>query len=121
MELKDFVSATLIQIVEGVKNAQEFALENNASINPTRSGSTMTGSSISNDFRTVNTKIYQLQDVEFDVAVTAIEGTETKGGVGVAIGMFKLGADGQSNAEKQSVSRIKFKVPVQLPPQEPVD
>lgn len=72
MELKDFVSATLKQIIEGVKDAQEFALENDASINPTRSGSTIEGSSVTNDMRTVGTKIYQLQDIEFDVAVTAI-------------------------------------------------
>jgi hypothetical protein len=54
-------------------------------------------------------------DLEFDVAVTAQEGTATKGGIGVFAGAIGLGSQGQSTAANQTVSRIKFAVPVLLP------
>lgn len=38
MDLKDFVSETLKEIIEGVKDAQDFAIENGAVINPTSFG-----------------------------------------------------------------------------------
>ena len=38
MELKEFVSETLKEIISGVKNAQAFAQENGACINPNNSG-----------------------------------------------------------------------------------
>jgi len=56
-----------------------------------------------------------VQTVEFDVAVTATEGTDTKGGIGVVAGVFALGSQGQSSEEISAVSRIKFSVPITLP------
>jgi len=53
--------------------------------------------------------------VEFDMAVTATEGKETKGGIGVVAGVFTLGSAGKSDAASGSESRIKFSVPLLLP------
>jgi hypothetical protein len=53
--------------------------------------------------------------LEFDVAVTAAEGSEKKGGIGIVVGSFGIGGQKASNISSQSVSRIKFSVPVPLP------
>jgi hypothetical protein len=63
----------------------------------------------------VSSKNAVIQHVEFDVAVSAIEGTGTKAGVGVLAGAFNFGASGSSNQESQTASRIKFSVPITLP------
>jgi hypothetical protein len=114
MELKDFVSETLRQILGGVKEAQVFATEHGGKVVPQRIA-----------FRTdQGLQLWDKQDgtpiqmIEFDVAVTATEGTATKGGIGVFVGAIGLGSQGQSSATNQSVSRIKFTVPVQFPKQQ---
>ena len=53
--------------------------------------------------------------VAFDVALTATEGTGSKGGIGVVAGIVSLGTAGHSNNENTSVSRVQFSIPVVLP------
>jgi hypothetical protein len=109
MDLKEFVSATLTQIVEGVIEAQNKVPGNvvNARM-PGRDGIEKLGFSHTGDYRGV-------QVVKFDVALTTAEGTETKGKAGVFIAPFSLGSQGQSNASSASVSRVQFGVPLALP------
>ena len=106
IELRQFIGETLKQIALGVVDAQD-ALDN-AEINPAefagncnRMFSGRTGGLV--------------HDVEFDVAVTATDETTTKAGISVLIASVGLGAAGQSAASNQSVSRIRFSVPVVLP------
>ena len=113
MKLEDFISQTLREILVGIKQAQAFAEENGGEIVPPKIR-----------FRTdQGLQLYDQTDgtpvekIEFDVAVTATEGTSTKGGIGVFVGAVGLGSQGQSNASNQSVSRIKFSVPVMFPKQ----
>ena len=56
-----------------------------------------------------------IQKLEFDVAVTATEGSEKKAGIGVAMAMFGAGGQASSNTMNTSISRIRFTVPVILP------
>ena len=56
-----------------------------------------------------------IETIEFDVAVTVTEGTQTKGGIGVFMGAVGLGSQGQSSNQNASVTRIKFSVPLVLP------
>ena len=100
MELKDFINETLKQIISGVKSAQESAIELGAKINP-RGGS-----------------VVEMRNVHFDVAVGTSRGTETKGGSGVfVVHPESAGSQDQSDAAANSMSRVKFSVPVKLPVQ----
>ena len=106
IELRQFVGETLKQIVLGVTDTQDEL--DNAEINPcefagncNRMFSGRTGGLV--------------QDVEFDVAVTATDQTTSKAGISVLIASVGLGAAGQSGTSNQSVSRIKFSVPIVLP------
>ena len=112
MDLKDFVTQTLVQIVDGVKEAESQVKAKGAHLNPSFAG----------DVRNLprggiyHTGSGQLaQFVEFDVALTVAEGTGTKGGIGVFAGPINLGSSGQSTNENVSVSKVKFLVPLALP------
>lgn len=113
MELKDFIREALSQIVQGVTEAQNAVASTGGEISPrysTRQQSTH------QDLKLLKSeKGGIIQNVEFDVAVTATEGTGTRGGIGVFVGAFALGSQGQSQSENSSLSRIKFSVPVTLP------
>lgn len=112
MNLKEFVSETLVQLIEGVQDAQSrtSTTGQKASVNPRiNANSEMAKHGIFIASGLV------AQMVHFDVALTATEGTGAKGGIGVVGGMFTLGTTRQSQEESSSVSRVKFSVPVTLP------
>lgn len=118
MNLKEFVAESLVEIVAGISDAQSRIADTGAQISPeinklfVKSKTGGTNMALGWD---KNGGLIQI--VDFDVAVTAIEGTETKGGIGVVAGIFALGAQGKSEESSQSISRIKFKVPISLPKQ----
>lgn len=113
MDLKDFVSETLQQIVLGVKSAQEALKDEDASINPGLLRQHGAEPGKSGLILAADDKYAQL--VHFDVALQVKEGSGTKGGIGVVAGVFALGSQGQSTAESGSVSHVKFCVPITLP------
>ena len=98
MKLEDFVAETLKQVVAGVKNAQGPAKENGAYISPFIQRNETTTS------------------IDFDVEVTTSDATETEGGIGVFVGAIGLGSKGKSDSSTVSVNRIKFSIPLFLPP-----
>lgn len=109
MELKDFVAATLINIVEGIQLAQERFKGTPAVVNPELRSSHGREGSFHPGTGTF------VQEVEFDVAVTTTETTGTKGSIGVFAGAIGVGSQGQSDAGKTQLSRIKFTIPILLP------
>jgi len=112
MDLKEFISETLSQIVSGVKGAQESAKRHGAEINPELFGNVQ---ELAKEGIVQTNSGGSTTIVEFDVALTVTEGTGTKGGIGVFTGMVNLGSSGQSKSENISVSRVQFKVPLALP------
>ena len=113
MELKDFIREALSQIVQGVKEAQDAATTTGGEVSPRFSNRQQ---STQQELKLLKSeKGGIIQNVEFDVAVTASEGTGTRGGIGVFVGAFALGSQGQSQSQNSSLSRIKFIVPVTLP------
>ncbi len=100
MELREFVKQTLLQVVQGVSDAQEglspTARAKNARITP-------------EGFRSAR------QLVEFDVVVSTTDAESEKAGAGIFVGPFALGAKGEDARATSNVSRIKFQVPVALP------
>jgi hypothetical protein len=88
MDLQTFVSETLQQIVNGISHAH-------------KNGVRSSGGAAEN--------------IEFDVAVTATEGTDKKGGLGLLVAGIGIGGQAGSSTANTTVSRIKFSVPVFLP------
>lgn len=104
MELNRFISETLKEIIAGVKDAQEFAKENGACINPNQFG-TLTSPKHILDMGDGTVSI--VQPVEFDVCVTHTKKKSGKGGIEILSG----GMENSTN----TASRIKFSVAVSLP------
>ncbi len=96
MELDEFVRKTIEQVISGVAHARYHAIANNAHL---------PGGLINS--------------IEFDVAVTVTEGSETKAGAGITVAGIGIGGHGKTELTNTSVSRIKFSVPVRLPAAEP--
>lgn len=112
MDLKDFVKATLVNIASGVKEAQEAVREAGGIVNPaSRVHKAADQSHFSNVEGGANVFL-----IDFDVAVTVAESTNTGAGAKLAVATFlQLGVEGASDNAKSATHRIKFKVPLALP------
>jgi hypothetical protein len=96
MNIEEFVSETLVQITKGVMKAQKELASTGTLVNPeVSSAGKPYGVGVTAGGELVGA-------VDFDVAVVAREGQETKGGLGVAVGVFSLGAAGKSDATGSS-------------------
>jgi hypothetical protein len=95
MNIEDFISETLTQIISGVNKAQD-ALKKTSGCSIAPYGK-------------------NAEAVEFDVAVTAAESKESKGGLAVSVCSIGAGIQGASEASRSTVSRVKFAVKIQLP------
>ncbi|MFN3019312.1 hypothetical protein ACK1CN_25570 [Vibrio coralliilyticus] len=110
MQLNEFVSETLKQVIDGVASAQEYGRSKNANINPSSARMDSKASGYSFCLQTG----IPLQDVEFDVAVTVSESNMATDG-DKSVGAISVSAASSSTSQNSSVSRIKFKVPILLP------
>jgi|SRR6516162_6997805 hypothetical protein len=108
MELKEFVTETLLSITEGVGEAIRRRLEDKSGvsvINPVWAGMEV-------DWKEL------VQQVEFDVAVTEADKTTGGGKAGIRVlPLVEVAGEGSKAWERSTVSRIKFSVPVILPAQ----
>lgn len=108
MELKDFVKATLEQIVEGAAEAQKSIHDRGAIINPSSVQFQKDGA--------WNTYDHAMpQDVVFDVALTSTDKKGSSEGIGVFLGSISLSKKNESGMEQVAVTKVKFTVPLVLP------
>lgn len=107
MELKDFIAGTLVQIVEGVHDAQKQVVELGGNVNPYYRKEIQ-------GFGTNYTRA-EIQSVAFDVAITAQENSASKEGIGVVVAAIALGKRNETSDSSTSVSRVAFTVPLALP------
>jgi hypothetical protein len=112
MELKEFIEETLIQVVEGVKSAQEKAEKSGACISPKgmRTGDSQRYISVG-----VGNVSIPLTQIDFEIGLTSTEGEKGKSGIGVFLGGIGIGGQGETNTKNVSVTNIKFSVPVLWP------
>lgn len=117
MELKDFISATLLEILEGVKIAQGKAKNFGAIISP-ELGPQAQGALQSKGIQISNT-LQVIEFVEFDVCVTTSENAELGSNLnaGLKIQIFNIGASATEKTinNNQAQHKIKFKVPLVYP------
>jgi hypothetical protein len=110
MDLKDFVTASIVSVLEGVRDAAAQATDS-AEVAPVL----FDNHALDKAGILVSQAGGHVHMLEFDVAVTANEGADTKAGIGVVAGVFNLGAGGTSTTSNSTVSRIKFRVPIVFP------
>jgi len=111
MKLEDFISESITQIISGVLKAQEFAANNNASINPM----SLQKSKSSGDSYYDSSNLRPAQVIDFDISVTTQEDGQVSGKAGVFVSVIKFGVEAKEGTSNQMSNRIKFSIPIMLP------
>lgn len=101
MDIQEFVKSTLVQIAQGVREAQQEVRDAGGIANPS------TGGGIYNR---------EVSHIDFDLAVVVQRSTEAGGGAKLEIPtVFSIGGSGKGSDSSQQTSRIAFKVPFVYP------
>ncbi len=119
MELQEFVAQALSQIIQGVKSVQQTSSEVGATINPGVPNRQLEEQGYLSTGGILGEQNSMVLFVEFDTAVTITEGEGVKASAGISILAANVGFNLGTKDESSTVSRIKFKVPIVLPPQLP--
>ncbi|NDF12506.1 MAG: hypothetical protein EB060_06830 [Proteobacteria bacterium] len=106
LEIKNFISETIIGITEGIAEASK-----HISTTAPEYKVNIPGVSISYDMNLCN--------VDFDIAVTASDELSAGAGAKISVVGIKVGGDAESATKNSSISRIKFTVPLGLPKEIP--
>jgi hypothetical protein len=114
VDLREFVRESLCQIIRGIEDAQRDLKSSQARIAPIH----VRDSAGPGTYEATDKGYYRahVSEAEFDVAVTVSEETAKGGGLKIAGGIFGAGAKAESERCNQTVSRIRFSVPLVLPP-----
>jgi hypothetical protein len=111
MDLKDFITTTLTQLMEGVAACQGHARQHSGYVNPTPQKLSEQGKHLG----TTATGL-PIFAVDFDVAVSATAKSQTEGGGKLQVlSIAALGGGVKSADEDTHTSRIRFSIPVALP------
>jgi hypothetical protein len=108
MDIKEFTRETITQIVSAVREANELISDSGALI-PT---DYYQGSKAITSFKDGEKNII---DIEFDVAVSAVESAKVGGGAGIKVASINFGLGADSQNENSTLSRVKFTLPLVLP------
>jgi hypothetical protein len=105
MDVKDFIADTLIQIIAGVKQAQDYAVQNGAIVNAGL------------DNRDPSSR-EPTQQVDFDIFITTSDSTKIKTGVQVFFpNLLNVGGASRHESGDLTANRVRFSVPVLFPKQ----
>jgi hypothetical protein len=113
MEVKEFVSATIIEIIEGVCMAQEYAAKHGAVVN---AGPVSGGWSQPEDYMDAYV-LAEPQEISFDLQVTEQDSIEANHKVAVVFAPIGGGANSKDNSSTISANRVSFSVSVAFPKQ----
>ena len=110
MELAEFITSSLTQLTTGIVNASESVEGAGGVVNPS--------TRVRPEGRSFPGPIGMLPiiDLEFDVAVSASEKEGSKAGLGVVVAAITLGGSTRSETGDEQVSRLRFTIPMVLPP-----
>jgi hypothetical protein len=111
MELKTFVAETIAEIVEGMNDANKKLSKSGAVVSPRY----YADSKGSPRYDHSDKWKPSVEKVEFDIALTPIDGKGSTEGIGVAIARIGLGKKNQKEQTNSNVSRVQFSVPILYP------
>lgn len=109
MEIDVFVSEAIKNIIKGMVDAQEFAKDYKAIVNPIRYKSD------DNQIIEIAGIKRHLTIINFDIAVTASIETEAGGKAALKVMSVELGGNKSNVKSEETASRIKFDIGVVLP------
>jgi len=105
MELKEFVKEVLVQLCEGVSDAQVEVSKLGGVVNP---------SGFRDDVKTED-KRRPVEIVHFEIGLVSENKEGSSKGIGVFLSAIGIGGKSTDEERLESVTRIKFSVPIALP------
>jgi len=110
MELKEFITQTLININQGIIDAQEQTKDSGIKINPKNIRKRDSG-----NYDVYNGNSATIQEIEFNIVVNVAEGNDSKIAVGAFTGLLSGGVSNTNQNNNSTQTTIKFNLPVQFP------
>lgn len=114
MELKDYIAETLVQITNGIIEAQEQLKDVDVIVNPGKTFGRKGDSWIGKD-QDDGPVIRRVQEVEMRIGVISTEETTGDGGAKIHLGVLKLGAGIEDKGMERNENYVKFTIPVSFP------
>lgn len=113
MELKEFITETISQIIDGVLEVQKKYKDQNVLINP----DCYRGSD--NEYALPPKSGYyipapRVQHIDMDIALSVTENSGKKSGIGIAK-IINAGVSSESTAQNSTISKVRFNIPICLP------
>jgi hypothetical protein len=110
MELQEFITTTLLQITNGIIEAQNQLKDSDCFVNP--DGELLS----SNKERIIigDTEFRSIQNVKMNIVVSITETTDKKSEIGV-VNILKAGIGSGEVITNDKVSSIEFEIPVSFP------
>ena len=106
MEIKEFVTEVIVQIRDGIKDAEE------------KTGSNILPTDNYEDGRVITTRncgdYSPVANLVFELSIVDNKKDGKSGGIGVFLGNVGIGAKGNEETEQTSLSKIKFNIPILL-------
>ena len=115
MNLREFVSESITQLMQGVQDADKKAKEMDSIVNPIIHGPR--ADAPANILPKGNSSA--IFYVDFDIAVTATEKDEIGGDAGLKVAGIGGQLRGATGSENSQLSRMKFTLPITLPARMP--
>lgn len=109
MELQEFIKNTLIQITNGVIEAQNELKDTGCLIIP--EGFTLQGGQIKQGYKN---EYRAIQTVKMNIAVSVSENSGTQKGIGV-VNVFKAGISSDDKVGNEKITNLEFEIPIALP------
>ncbi len=105
MELKEFIKTVLVEVSQGVGEAQK-EVTGNTIVNP---------SFIKDGYINHSSGKREITNISFKIGVSINDSTAGKSALGVITGLFQAGVGTENKQSNTSITNIEFSVPIALP------
>lgn len=114
MELREYISETLVQITEGINTAMEKLDGKGVIINPNSTyhsdGRFWIGKQMEH-----SCVMRWVQMIDMNISTIVTESTEGQGGAKINVGVLNVGGGMKDVGSEQKTNTIKFSIPICLP------
>jgi hypothetical protein len=114
MELKDYIAETLVQITNGIIEAQKRLQDSDVIINPAQTFGSKGDFWIGKN-QDKGPVARRVQEVEMKIGVISTEETTEDGGAKLHLGVLNLGAGIEDKGMERNENYVKFSIPVSFP------
>ena len=114
MELKDYIAETLVQITNGILEAQDRLKAVDVIVNPAKTFGTKGDFWIGKE-QDKGPVLRRVQEVEMKIGVISSEEVRGDGGAKVHLGVLNMGAGLEEKGVERNENYVKFSIPVSFP------